>query len=71
MMKPAQGALSTLRAVLDDYIPDGSFLGPGGLTGFRGPPKVIGEYNQKLAFDAELRQKMWAYCDVATGAVWK
>lgn len=71
MMKPAQGALSTLRAVLDDSIPDGSFLGPGGWTGFRGPPKVIKDYNQKLAHDPELRQKLWDYCDEATGAVWE
>lgn len=70
MMKPAEGALSTLRAVLDDSIPDGSFLGPGGLTGFRGNPKVIKEYNQKMALDPALRQKMWAYCDASTGAVW-
>lgn len=71
MMKPAEGALSTLRAVLDDSIPDGSFLGPGGLTGFRGNPKVIKEYNQKLALNAELREKMWQFCDASTGAIWK
>lgn len=71
MMEPAQGALSTLRAVLDESIPDGSFLGPGGWTGFRGSPKVIKEYNQKLALDQELRRKMWDYCDISTDAVWK
>ena len=70
MMAPAQGALSTLRAVMDDGLPDGSFLGPGGWTGFRGAPKVIREYNRKLALDPELREKMWAYCDASTGAVW-
>jgi NAD(P)-dependent dehydrogenase (short-subunit alcohol dehydrogenase family) len=70
MMSPAQGAMSTLRAVLDDSIPDGRFLGPGGLTGFRGNPKVIKEYNQKLALDSELRRKMWQFCDASTGAVW-
>ena len=70
MMAPAQGALSTLRAVVDETIPDGSFLGPGGWTGFRGPPKVIKDYNQKLVQDPELRAKMWAYCDTATGAIW-
>lgn len=70
MMDPAQGALSTLRAVLDDDIPDGSFLGPGGITGFRGDPKIIKEYNPKFSLDRTLRQKMWAYCDASTGAVW-
>ena len=70
MMSPAQGALSTLRAVLDDQIPNGSFLGPGGRTGMRGNPKVVKDYNPKLAHDAELRAKMWAYCDASTGAVW-
>ncbi|MGB3471004.1 MAG: SDR family NAD(P)-dependent oxidoreductase [Erythrobacter sp.] len=70
MMEPAQGALSNLRAVLDKSIPDGSFLGPGGWTGFRGSPKVIKEYNQKMALNSELRRKMWAYCNVSTGAGW-
>jgi NAD(P)-dependent dehydrogenase (short-subunit alcohol dehydrogenase family) len=70
MMEPAEGALSTLRAVVDESIPDGSFLGPGGWTGFRGPPKVIKDYNQKMAQDPELRAKMWAYCDTATEAIW-
>jgi NAD(P)-dependent dehydrogenase (short-subunit alcohol dehydrogenase family) len=71
MMRPEQGALSTLRAVIDEEIPDGSFLGPGGWTGFRGAPEITKEYNQKLSLDPELRRKMWEYCDVSTGAVWK
>lgn len=70
MMDPAQGAMSNLRAVLDDGIPDGSFLGPGGITGLRGDPKIIKEYNPKFSLDPTLRQKMWAYCDASTGAVW-
>jgi len=32
----------------------------------RGAKVVAG----KLAHDAELRAKMWAYCDASTGAVW-
>ncbi len=70
MMTPSQGALSSLRAVLDETIPDGSFIGPDGLTGFNGNPKIIKEYNRKFAFDPVLRKKMWEYCDKATNAVW-
>lgn len=71
MMSPADGASSTLRAVIDEDLPDGSFLGPGGWTGVRGAPKVIKEYNRTLALDPELRAKMWAHCDASTGAVWE
>lgn len=70
MMTPDQGALSSLRAVLDDSIPSGSFVGPGGITGFSGNPKVIKEYNRKMALDPILRRKMWDYCDQATHANW-
>ena len=70
MMKPEQGALSSLRAVLDPKIVDGSFIGPGGLTGFNGYPKTRKEYNPKLALDPVLRKKMWQYCNRVTGAVW-
>lgn len=71
MMTPAEGALSSLRAVADDSIPSGSFVGPGGITGFSGNPKIIKEYNRKLALDPILRKKMWDYCDLATNAIWK
>ncbi len=71
MMTPAQGALFSLRAILDDSIPSGSFVGPGGITGFSGNPKIIKEYNRKLALDPVLRKKMWEYCDQATQAIWK
>ncbi len=71
MMTPAQGALSSLRAAVDDSIPSGSFVGPGGITGFSGYPKIIKEYNRKLALDPVLRKKMWEYCDESTGAIWK
>ncbi len=70
MMDVAQGALSTLRATVDTTLPDGSFIGPGGITGMTGNPKVIKVYNPKLALDPVLRTKMWKYCDEATGAVW-
>jgi NAD(P)-dependent dehydrogenase (short-subunit alcohol dehydrogenase family) len=71
MMTPAQGALSSLRAVVDDSIPSGSFVGPGGITGLSGNPKIIKEYNRKLALDPVLRKKMWDYCDKSTNANWK
>jgi NAD(P)-dependent dehydrogenase (short-subunit alcohol dehydrogenase family) len=71
MMNPSQGALSTLRATVDQTLPDGSFVGPGGLTGMSGNPKVIKVYNPKLSLDPELRKKMWEYCDQATNSIWK
>lgn len=70
MMTPTEGALSSLRAVLDDSIPSGSFVGPGGITGFSGNPKIIKEYNRKMALDPVLRRKMWDFCDQATQAKW-
>lgn len=71
MMDVSQGALSTLRAAIDESLPNGSFLGPKGLTGFSGYPKPIKIYNPKLSLDPTLRDKMWNYCDKATGAVWE
>ncbi len=71
MMTPSQGALSTLRAAVDDTLPNGSFIGPGGITGMTGNPKVISVYNPKLSLNPVLRKKMWDYCDQATGATWK
>lgn len=71
MMTPEQGALSSLRAVLDPTIDDGSFIGPKGLTGFSGYPKQIKVYNPKLSLDPKLRDKLWNYCNETTGANWK
>lgn len=71
MMDVSQGALSTLRATIDESLPNGSFLGPKGLTGFSGYPKPIKIYNPKLSLDPILREKMWNYCDKATGATWE
>ncbi len=70
MMTPEQGALPSLRAVLDPKIDDGSFIGPKGLTGFSGYPEQIKVYNPKLSLDPKLRDKMWNYCNKTTGANW-
>jgi NAD(P)-dependent dehydrogenase (short-subunit alcohol dehydrogenase family) len=70
MMSVAQGALSTLRATVDESLPDGSFVGPGGITGMSGNPKVIKVYNPKISLDPVLRKKLWDYSDQATGAQW-
>ncbi len=69
MMATHARTLSSLRAVMDDGIPDGIFLGPGGHAGFCGAPKMIKEYNRKLALDPELREKKWACCNASNGAV--
>jgi hypothetical protein len=71
MMDVEQGALSTLRATVDETLADGSFVGPGGITGMSGNPKVIKEYNPKLALDPVLRKKMWDFSNQSTGASWK
>lgn len=70
MMDVNKGALSTLRATIDESLPNGSFIGPGGLTGFSGYPKPRKVYNPKLTLDPLLREKMWNYCNETTGAVW-
>lgn len=70
MMDVEKGALSTLRATIDETLPNGSFIGPKGLTGFSGYPKPIKVYNPKLTQDPKLREKMWNYCDETTGAMW-
>lgn len=70
MMNVSQGALSTLRATVDESLPNGSFIGPKGLTGFSGYPKPIKIYNPKLSLAPQLRDKMWNYCNEITGAKW-
>ncbi|MGF1556295.1 SDR family NAD(P)-dependent oxidoreductase [Paucihalobacter sp.] len=70
MMDVNKGALSTLRATIDETLPNGSFIGPKGLTGMSGYPKPIKIYNPKLSLDPNLRKKMWNYCDKVTGANW-
>lgn len=70
MMDANQGALSTLRATIDETIPNGSFIGPNGLTGFSGYPKPIKVYNPRFTLDPILRNKMWDYCNETTGANW-
>jgi NAD(P)-dependent dehydrogenase (short-subunit alcohol dehydrogenase family) len=70
MMDVNQGALSTLRATIDETLPNGSFIGPKGLTGFSGYPKPIKVYNPKMSLDPKLREKMWNYCNKVTGAIW-
>ncbi len=71
MMKPEQGALNSLRAILDPTMADGSFIGPSGLTGFNGYPKPRKEYNPKMSLNPILRQKLWDFSNKSTGANWK
>ncbi len=70
MMDVNQGALSALRATMDESLPNGSFIGPKGLTGFSGYPKLIKVYNPKMSLDPKLREKMWDYSNETTGATW-
>lgn len=70
MMNAEQGALSSLKAVVDETVPNGSFVGPGGIAGMFGNPKVVDTFNPKFTLDPKLRAKLWDYCDKVTGATW-
>jgi|AntRauMFilla1563_2_1112583.scaffolds.fasta_scaffold02518_2 NAD(P)-dependent dehydrogenase (short-subunit alcohol dehydrogenase family) len=70
MMKSEQGALSSLKALVDETVPNGGFVGPGGMAGMFGNPKVVDTFNPKFTLDPRLRAKLWDYCDNVTGATW-
>lgn len=70
MMNSEQGALSSLKALVDESVPNGSFVGPGGIAGMFGNPKVVDTFNPKFTLDPKLRAKLWDYCDKITGATW-
>ncbi len=55
-MKPADGALPTLRAATDPSATSGSYWGPRGLTGMNGPPAPahVADRAQDLAVAARL-----------------
>jgi NAD(P)-dependent dehydrogenase (short-subunit alcohol dehydrogenase family) len=64
-MKPADGALPTLRAAADPNAPNGSYWGPSGLFEMRGPP--LEASIPKHARDAALARRLWEVSEALTG----
>ena len=58
------GALPTLYAAFAD-IPGGSFVGPGGLQGMRGAPRVVPRSNR--AQDEAVARRLWEVSEQLTG----
>jgi NAD(P)-dependent dehydrogenase (short-subunit alcohol dehydrogenase family) len=61
----ASGALPQLRAAVDTGIPGGSYVGPGGLGGLNGPPRVVRP--PVPAQDPVLAAELWELSEAATG----
>ena len=58
------GALPTLFAALAD-IPGGSYAGPGGMGGQRGPARLVGR--SRAAFDESAARRLWDVSEQLTG----
>jgi NAD(P)-dependent dehydrogenase (short-subunit alcohol dehydrogenase family) len=64
----AMGALPTLYAATVD-LPNGSFVGPGGVTGQHGYPKVVG--SSRAARDTGTATALWTLSEELTGVTVK
>jgi NAD(P)-dependent dehydrogenase (short-subunit alcohol dehydrogenase family) len=64
-MKPADGALPTLRAAVDPAAQSGSYWGPSGLLEMNGPP--VAARISKRARDASLAAKLFDVSEALTG----
>jgi NAD(P)-dependent dehydrogenase (short-subunit alcohol dehydrogenase family) len=64
-MKPADGALTTLRAATDPAAANGSYWGPSGLFEMKGPP-VLARISAD-AQDAAVSARLWAVSETLTG----
>jgi NAD(P)-dependent dehydrogenase (short-subunit alcohol dehydrogenase family) len=60
----AAGALPTLYAAFAE-IPGGSFVGPGGMQGMRGAPRVVG--SGRRAHDDAVARRLWDVSEELTG----
>jgi NAD(P)-dependent dehydrogenase (short-subunit alcohol dehydrogenase family) len=65
VMKPADGALSTLRAACDIPIRNGSYWGPSHFFEMRGPPTEA--YIPKRAKDLVAARRLWELSEKLTG----
>jgi NAD(P)-dependent dehydrogenase (short-subunit alcohol dehydrogenase family) len=64
-MKPAQGALPTLRAATDPNASSGTYWGPGGIVELSGWPEIARV--SKRAQDASMAARLWEVSEKLTG----
>ena len=64
-MKPAEGALPTLRAALDPDLPDGAYVGPRGPFELRGAPVEVKAAAKGR--DREVAGRLWSLSEELTG----
>jgi NAD(P)-dependent dehydrogenase (short-subunit alcohol dehydrogenase family) len=64
----AMGALPTLYAATAD-LPNGSFVGPGGITGQHGYPKVV--RSSRASHDSGVAASLWTLSEELTGVTFK
>jgi NAD(P)-dependent dehydrogenase (short-subunit alcohol dehydrogenase family) len=62
--RPDQGAWPTLMAATAD-LPGGTYCGPGGRSGWSGPPQVTTAH--RLAHDEHAQRRLWAISEDVTG----
>lgn len=61
----ASGALPSLRAATDPTVVTGTYYGPGGRMGSRGPPVVVKV--PPIAMDHDARARLWEVAEELTG----
>ena len=64
-MKSKQGALSTLRAAVDEDVRSGDYFGPDGFQQLRGFPVKV--RSNKLSHDKAIAKKLWDVSEELTG----
>ena len=65
---PSKGALPSLRAATDPEVLGGQYLGPDGLGGHRGHPKVV--KSSKASYDIDAQRRLWALSEDLTGVTY-
>jgi NAD(P)-dependent dehydrogenase (short-subunit alcohol dehydrogenase family) len=68
-MKPAMGALPTVRAAVDSSLTGGEFIGPTGMGNMRGYPQVIDYMKWRNAgeFTESNQARLWELSELLTG----
>ena len=62
---PSMGALPTLRAATDPGVLGGQYVGPDGVGGHRGHPKVV--RSSKASYDIDAQTRLWVLSEELTG----
>ena len=65
----AAGAMPLLMAATDPSLRGGEYIGPSGIRGLRGRPKIVTP--SRAARDAELARDLWAASESAIGAAFE